>query len=276
MREAAMRLRLAFFGLLLLLPVEGKFLDTSIESRLQEMPRDTLLVIFNHGYASSKKGSYEPEFPKIVRLMRQGNDDVTAYAQVRNSTHLSSNAHAGFVESAIAHFHGKYKIPVENMILVGESCGGWASLQAALKYPNVGGVIAFAPACHGKIGSRFNRSPATQKDRAAELGRLARDFRSPALIFLYENDPYYRLGDWDGFAAGASARSPYLRVEKLSWGQVVKACPRCERRKSSHGAMWAGPFAETYFPAHIQPFIEHVRGKVREAARRGPGRSAGR
>jgi hypothetical protein len=39
------------------------------------------------------------------------------------------------------------QIPAEQIILLGQSCGGWGPLEAAAwTYPTVGGIIAFAQA----------------------------------------------------------------------------------------------------------------------------------
>lgn len=190
------------------------------------------------------------------------NNDVVLFAQVRNTIALQSADHASFIESAVEFFQTKYKIPIENIIIVGQSCGGWGSLQAAaFRYPRIGGVVAFAPTCHGQL---IRQSTETKIRRYQEIGRLTQELRSPALIFLYEGDSYYELEDWRRFEVTAG-QFPRIRVVKLDKRTVLKTCPPCVR--DSHGAAFRQEFADAYFQTLLQPFIESVRASMRERGR---------
>ena len=118
-------------------------------------------------------------------------------------------------------------------------------------------VAAFAPTCHG----RLPHSTDTRMRRAREIAQIAERARFPAVIFLYEGDSYYQLGEWDGFDAEAGRLSPALRVERLSRDAVLRVCERCAR--DSHGAVWGQPFVAAYYETHLQPLIERVREGIR-------------
>ncbi len=238
------------------LSVQGEFFGRRLDAL---EPKHTILIIFNHGYSSEKATTFKPEFPLILRMAVEQNTDVALFAQVRNTASLQSTDHRQFIEAAVEFFHNSHKIPIENMILSGQSCGGWGSLEAvALTYPRMGGVIVFAPTCHGRL---YQQSLWRETQRHQEIGEFAQLLRSPALIFLYEGDSYYKLADWKAFEARAEA-FPQIRVVKLDKGAVLKVCPRCDR--DSHGAANAPGFANTFFATHVQTFIESVRASIRE------------
>lgn len=233
------------------LPVQGEFFDKGFDGR---EPRRTILVIFNHGYSATRATTFTATFPPILRTAVEQNRDVALFSQVRNTASLQSGDHRHFIESAVAFFHNTHHVPLENIILAGQSCGGWGALEtAAFTYPQIGGVIAFAPTCHGQL---FQQSSWTETRRSQAIGELAGLLRPPALIFVYEGDSYYRLADWKVFES-RTKESPQLRLVKLDKDTVLKACPRCTQ--DSHGAAHAREFAAAYFQTHVQAFIESVR-----------------
>jgi dienelactone hydrolase len=237
-------------------PVEGRFIGASLGGGRD--PRQTILIIFNHGFSRENAGQYVPALPPILEAARDRNPEVVVFSQVRNTSRLDAGHHASYVEVAIEQFSTRDHVPVENIILAGQSCGGWGVLQAAaFTYPWIGGVVVFAPTCHGPLP----HSTATRTRRAREIAQLAERVRFPAVIFLYEGYSYYQLGDWDGFDAAAGRLSPSLRVERLSRDTVVRVCARCAR--DSHGAIWGQSFAPAYYETHLQPLIERVREGIR-------------
>ncbi|MEK7879305.1 MAG: hypothetical protein AAB285_05535 [candidate division NC10 bacterium] len=240
-------------------PVEGEFLSRRLNERQSNR---AILIIFNHGYSREKATTFKASFPPILRMAEAQNDDVMSYAQVRNTISLERADHASFIESAVEFFHTQHKIPVENIILAGQSCGGWGSLQAAaFAYPRIGGVVAFAPTCHGQL---IRQSAEIKIRRYQEIGQLTQRLRSPALIFLYEGDSYYELEDWRSFEVTAG-QFPQIRVVKLDKRTVLKTCPSCVH--DSHGAASRREFADAYFHTLLQPFIESVRASMRERER---------
>jgi len=196
-----------------------------------------MLIIFNHGYSREQATTFKASFPPILRLAEAQNDDVVLFAQVRNTVSLHSADHAGFIEAAVEFFHAQHKIPVERIIL------------------------AFAPTCHGQL---IRQSTETKIRRYQEIERLTQELRSPALIVLYEGDSYYELEDWRSFEITAR-QLPQIRVAKLDKHAVLNACPPCVH--DSHGAAYRQEFADAYFRALLQPFIESVRARIRERGR---------
>jgi dienelactone hydrolase len=214
--------------------------------------RRTIVIIYNHGFSSDLAGRYQPRLPPILEAARTRNPDVVVFSQVRNTMRLQSSHHAGYVQSAVEYFEG-LGVPHGNVILAGQSCGGWGSLQAAaFAYPDIGGVVAFAPTCHG----RLPHSEATRERRRREIDELARrGARIPGVVFLYEGDAYYELADWAQFAP------PGLKLERLDRMTVGRSCERCAG--DSHGAVWDRRFGDAYFDTHLQPLIEQVRDRIR-------------
>src|SRR6266571_5078035 len=142
--------------------------------------------------------------------------------------------------------------------LAGESCGGWGSLYAAaFTYPTIGGVLAFAPTCHGKLP----HPPEVRARRAWELVRLAERLRAQGTIFLYDGDSYYDVAEWDGFATRTAGRAPWLRIVRVSRPRVLELCDFCGR--DSHGAYWDGRFAAAFFDDHVQTLIDGIRARIR-------------
>src|SRR2546427_9583837 len=112
------------------------------------------------------------------------------------------------------------------MILAGQSCGGWGSLYAAaFTYPTIGGVLAFAPTCHGKLP----HPPEVRARRAWELVRLAERLRAQGTIFLYEGDSYYDVAEWDAFTARLAPPAPGLPILRLSRPPTPAACGASRR-----------------------------------------------
>lgn len=237
-------------------PVEGDFAGRRLEPGLN--PATTIVIIHNHGFSSARAGTYRPVTPPILRMAAERSPDVVVFSQVRNTARLTSVDHSSYVDSAIAHFHRERGVPLENIILAGQSCGGWGSLQAAaFSYPTLGGVLAFAPTCHG----RLPHSTDTRIRREQEIGQLGDRIRTPGTIFLYEGDSYYWLGEWDGFEPRLRGRPAELRVVRVSRARVLELCARCG--SDSHGAYWDERFASAFFESHVQPLIERVRARIR-------------
>jgi len=220
-------------------------------------PRETILIVFNHGFSSTSAGRYEANVPPILLTAEARNRDVVVFGQVRNASRLASVDHSSYIEAAIADFQSRLRIPVENIILVGQSCGGWGSLQAAaFTYPNIGGVLAFAPTCHG----RLPHATEVRLRRAQENAQLAERARFPGSILLYEGDSYYTLEEWARFEEENAGRAPALRIERVSRARVLEVCgSRCAQ--DSHGAYLGPRFSEIFYERHLQPLIERVRAR---------------
>ena len=243
-------------------PVEGDFAGRALDGHAD--PERTIVLIHNHGFSLAHAGTYRPVTPPILRLAGDRNPDVVVFSQVRNLANPTATDHAAFIASAVAYFHAERGVPIENMILAGQSCGGWGSLYAAaFTYPTIGGVLAFAPTCHGKLP----HPPEVRARRAWELVRLAERLRAQGTIFLYDGDSYYDVAEWDAFTARLAPRAPWLQIVRVSRPQILALCDACGR--DSHGAYWDRRFAEAFFEDHVQRTIDGVRARIR--ARVAPG-----
>lgn len=234
-------------------PVQGKWVR---EPGPGIDPQRTIVILFNHGFSRQSAGTYEAKLPPLLERAAKA-DDVLVFSQVRNSANLQSVDHSSYIETAIGWLTREQKFPVENIIVTGQSCGGWGSLQAvAFSYPTVGGVLVFAPTCHGQLP----HSSETEGRRRSEIAQLAARAKFRGVLFLYEGDSYYDLRDWTVFEARVAA-TPQLKVVKLSRIEVLKLCPkRCVR--DSHGAVWDDGFSNANFDTYLQPLLQQVRGDI--------------
>ncbi len=236
-------------------PVEGDFAGRRLDRGRN--PALTIVVIHNHGFSNAHAGTYRPVTPPILRLAAERNPDVVVFSQVRNTSNLKPEDHAAYIEAAIAHFHDMLRVPLENIILAGQSCGGWGSLQAAAEaYPEIGGVIGFAPTCHGKLP----HAPEVQRRRLADLRAMADHLHTAGTIFLYEGDSYYDVADWDAFETRVTRVAAGLHVERVSRARILELCTKCGA--DSHGAYWDPRFAQAFYEAHVQALIDRVRARI--------------
>src|SRR5438128_2926197 len=236
--------------------VEGDFAGRPLNGHAE--PALTIVLIHNHGFSRAQAGTYRPATPPILRFAADRNPDVVVFSQVRNIANPTAADHAAFIESAVAHFHTERGVPIENIILAGQSCGGWGSLYAAAyRYPTIGGVLAFAPTCHGKLP----HPPEVRARRAKELVKLAERLRAQGTIFVYEGDSYYDVAEWDGFATRTAGRAPWLRIVRVSRPRVLELCDFCGRE--SHGAFWDRPLPAAFFADRGQTLIDRIRARVR-------------
>src|ERR1700741_3598953 len=107
-------------------PVEGRFAGASVAARAA--PARTIVLIYNHGFSRERAGTYEALVPPILQLAVERNADVVLFSQVRNTARLGRTQPGDYIEAAVEQFRRRDGVPVENIILVGQSCGGWGSL----------------------------------------------------------------------------------------------------------------------------------------------------
>jgi hypothetical protein len=121
----------------------------------------------------------------------------------------------------------------------------------------VGGVVGFAPTCHGKLP----HPSWLRTRRGEEIDDLARRLRAPGMLFVYEGDSFYSVADWARFESASPPRWAGLHVERLSRERVLTVCHACAT--DSHSAVWGDGFADAYFESHLQPLIDRVREDIR-------------
>jgi dienelactone hydrolase len=236
--------------------VEGELQGRPLNVELD--PARVIVVIWNHGFSPEAAGTYRPEAPAVIERLVERNRDVVLFKQLRNAAWLGELDHSAYVDAAIASLTSTQHVPVENIILSGQSCGAWGSLHtAAFRYPNVGGVIAFAPTCHG----RLPHPGWLRARRADEIESFARRLRAPGTLFVYEGDSFYSADDWTGFASDPAPRRAGLHVERLSRDRVLAVCRACAM--DSHSAVWGDGFADAFYESQLQPLVEQVRASIR-------------
>src|SRR2546428_8902795 len=126
--------------------VEADFAGRPLNGHTE--PAWTIVLTHNHGCSRAQAGTYRPAPPPILRFAADRTPDVAVFSQVRNIANPTAADHAAFIESAVAHFHTERGVPIENIILAGQSCGGWGSRSAAAyRYSPIGALVRFAPAC---------------------------------------------------------------------------------------------------------------------------------
>ncbi|HET7876962.1 MAG TPA: hypothetical protein VFN71_15670 [Methylomirabilota bacterium] len=237
-------------------PVEGRFMGRELGET--GPPARTILILYNHGFSPAAAGRYRPWAPPIIREAQLRNPDVVVFAQVRNASHMTPLDHASFAEAAVEEFRRR-GVPPANIILAGQSCGAWGSLvAAAFTYPDIGGVLAIAPTCHG----RLPHYTAVRDRRAQQIAQIAERARFPGRILLYEGDLSYTLEEWDQFERVSGALAPDLRIQRIRRKRVLEVCgARCQR--DSHPAVLGPGFAPAFYAADLQPLIEQVRAGIR-------------
>jgi hypothetical protein len=264
-RRAAGHASLALAFVVLALAACGIVVEGELKGRplnVEVDPTGVIVVIWNHGFSPEAAGTYRPEAPAIIERLVERNRDVVLFKQLRNAAWLGELDHGAYVDAAIASLVATQHVPVENIILSGQSCGAWGSLQtAALRYPNVGGVIAFAPTCHGKLPH-----PAwLRARRTEEIGAFTHRLRAPGTLFVYEGDSFYSPDDWAGFASSPETGQAGLHVERISRERVLEVCAACVA--DSHSAVWGEGFADAYYDRYLQPLIQHVRSRIAHRAK---------
>ena len=263
-RRVAGHASLALAFVLLALGACGIVVEGELRGRplnVDTDPARVIVVIWNHGFSPEAAGTYRPEAPAIIERLVERNRDVVLFKQLRNAAWLGELDHGAYVDAAIASLVATQHVPVENIILSGQSCGAWGSLQtAALRYPNVGGVIAFAPTCHGKLP----HPGWLRTRRAEEIDAFSHRLRAPGTLFVYEGDSFYSPDDWSSFASSPEAVRAGLQVERLDRDRVLAVCAACA--SDSHSAVWGEGFADAYYESHLQPLIERVRARIAHRA----------
>jgi dienelactone hydrolase len=91
----------------------------------------------------------------------------------------------------IEYFTDQKLIVPDNVIVVGQSAGGWAAIAlASQNVPGVRAIITFAAGRGGRVGGKPNNNCAPDKLVAA-TGEFGRTARTPMLWIYIENDTFF-------------------------------------------------------------------------------------
>ncbi len=122
----------------------------------------------------------------------QGKAWSEAYGKCEMPDYIKAGlATADDIEAAVRYFSSLPNVRKDQILLVGQSAGGWGSIAAASRNPpGVIGVINFAGGRGGYAGGEPNRNCAKDKliEAAAFFGRTA---RVPSLWIYTENDKFF-------------------------------------------------------------------------------------
>ena len=104
---------------------------------------------------------------------------------------MSGNATADSIQAAVDYFAQQSFVKKTDVIVVGQSAGGWGALALASRNPrNVKAVVNFAGGRGGRTGNRPNNNcePKRLIEAARSFGATA---RIPVLSIYTENDTYF-------------------------------------------------------------------------------------
>ncbi len=139
-------------------------------------------------------------------------------------------------------------IPEKQIFLFGHSAGGWASLNYLRRYPNtVNAAIIFAPAFAGHWQNRPEQWQLFYTDHKSDLQNST---QLNALIFAFENDPYYQLTEINFF-------------QDIP-GVTFKAIPHKSKEActlSGHQAAFSTCFTKRYQQEIWQYIVQHLEFK---------------
>lgn len=171
------------------------------------------LVVINHGstLSEAKRAAMRPVFQAasewfvqrgfaVAVPQRPGHGETGGPYLESNSRsgrcadsdyRVSGNTTADSIQAAIDYFVQQPFVKKTDVIVVGQSAGGWGSLALASRNPrNVKAIINFAGGRGGRQGDRPNNNCAPEKliDAARSFGATA---RIPVLSIYTENDTYF-------------------------------------------------------------------------------------
>jgi dienelactone hydrolase len=167
-------------------------------------------IVLSHGSPGDPRarGRYTAQFPVAVAVfvdwgfvvlspLRRGyGRSDGAYAEDFGSCEQPAYLEAGLetardIEAAVAYLAQQPYVDREQIVLVGQSGGGWGSLAAAsLGDPAIRGVVNFAGGRGGKRDNLPNDNCAPERLVEA-AGALARTTAPPSLWLYTENDQYF-------------------------------------------------------------------------------------
>ena len=148
-------------------------------------------------------------------------------------------------------------IPNKQIIITGQSCGGWMSLMLASRYlEKIGGVITTMPACYGEITKDFKVKKrgiekALEKFRKKEgdgpadlrekqINEIKQSNNLPVLVFTHPMDPYEGLlSDWVEEIPG---------VQRIIISEDLKINgKKCKRIGINDGKKWSEPVKNAHY-----------------------------
>jgi dienelactone hydrolase len=171
------------------------------------------LVVINHGSTQNslrRAGFPMPEFRlasqwflergyAVVLPLRPGHGLTGGpYFEDQGRCESADYRHAGLaaadsIAAAIDYMAAQPFVRAPDVVVVGESAGGWGAIALSGRRPDVRAAINFAGGRGGRAGGRANSncSPERLIAAAGDFGRAA---RAPMLWLYAENDSYFAPG----------------------------------------------------------------------------------
>ncbi len=194
--------------LLYALPAQAQlWLDPAYPSRPLLGPAKALgAVIWSHGRSIDSEDSTAP-IPPYMAVLQDGRWDTFRFNRMRASDTLAASSH-GLAQEV----HRLKQQGYRQVVLAGQSFGGFLSLMAADASEEVDAVVATAPAAYGSFTEFYDswRSNATKLYPLIENVRRAR-----VMMFYFHGDDFDPGGRGDRSREILAARKlPYVVVDQ--------------------------------------------------------------
>ena len=156
------------------------------------------VVIWSHGRSRNSEDYHAPT-PPYLDSLRAGGWDVMRFDRLRDDDTLPASTKL-LVDYAAELKHRGYR----QVVLAGQSFGGFLSLMAADTSTDIDAVIATAPAAFGQFGDNTD----LWRQNAAQLYPLLREVKSArVMLFFFHDDDFDPGGRGDEARSILSARS---------------------------------------------------------------------
>ena len=252
-------------------------------AELQEVndPKNKIILIYNHGQdthdAASKNCLWKNGVRNMGSLVGEKVNEKEIMVYIFCTNHLAGddkrlwkkkkfkppykgvtklekrlNANLELIDKFVS-----MGIPNKQIIITGQSCGGWMSLMLASRYlEKIGGVITTMPACYGEITKDFKVKKrgiekALEKFRKKEgdgpadlrekqINEIKQSNNLPVLVFTHPMDPYEGLlSDWVEEIPG---------VQRIIISKDLKINgKKCKRIGINNGKKWSEPVKNAHY-----------------------------
>ena len=142
----------------------------------------------------------------------------------------------------------KMGVPNKQIILSGQSCGGWLTMMLMAKYPEkVAGGITTMPACYGELSRKYKvkkvgvekalenfkkKRPGPAELRKKQIDEIKKSKNLPVLAFTHPKDPY------DGLLSDWVEEVPGVKRIIVSEDSKING-KACKRKGINSGSRWS-------------------------------------